>query len=289
MTTNEPSLRHSLHTASRGMVAGLLIAAIMVPAGAGAQDAKGRPTINVANVILAEPAIETPFPIQVGPLEALPRNSFLRIRGLPAAANLSEGHPITAGSWAVPLSALATLKIVAPVAASGKTELAISVMAIDGAVLAETRATLLVAAASLIAPPAAPPSPPSTSVASLGAAPAQPAPPAPRIFARPAAEPEAGKLAPADRERASKLTQRGDEQMIGGDVASARLFYQRAAEIGHAQGAMALAATYDPDELARWNVRGIQPDPEQAKRWYERARDLGASDAGERLRRLGAR
>jgi TPR repeat protein len=51
---------------------------------------------------------------------------------------------------------------------------------------------------------------------------------------------------------------------------------------------MALAGTFDASELAQLGVRGIQPDPKQARRWYERAQQLGASDAEERLRRIGA-
>ena len=80
---------------------------------------------------------------------------------------------------------------------------------------------------------------------------------------------------------------KGDEQLAEGNVAAARLFYERAADAGLAQGAMALAATFDGAELARLGVRGIQPDPKQARRWYERARQLGANDAEERLRRIG--
>lgn len=270
-----------------GALAGWM--AVAMPLAALAQDG-GRIVINVATTILAEPSVESPLPILVGPVEALPKNSFLRIRGLPAAASLSDGHAISSGSWAVPMTALPMLKILAPISAAGKADLSISVMAIDGATLAETKATLLVAAASLIAPaPTARPPAPSTSIASLGATPPPPATPTPRLVARPAPEPEPNRLSPADRDRAVKLVQRGDDQLREGDVSAARLFYQRAADIGFAPAAMAVAATYDPDELGRLGVRGLQPDREAAKRWYERARDLGSADAGERLRRLGAR
>jgi TPR repeat protein len=70
----------------------------------------------------------------------------------------------------------------------------------------------------------------------------------------------------------------------------ARMFYQRAAEIGLAQGAMSMAATFDANELSRWTViGGVQPDPEQARKWYENALALGAADAAARLQRLSAR
>jgi TPR repeat protein len=65
------------------------------------------------------------------------------------------------------------------------------------------------------------------------------------------------------------------------------MFYERAADAGLAQGALALAATVDPDELARRQVvGGLRPDPAAAKRWYECARELGADDADEPVRRL---
>ena len=81
---------------------------------------------------------------------------------------------------------------------------------------------------------------------------------------------------------------KGDEQLASGDVASARLLYERAADAGHAPAAMALAATFDAAELERLKVRGMAADPRTARHWYERARELGAAGAEERLRRLGA-
>ena len=50
-----------------------------------------------------------------------------------------------------------------------------------------------------------------------------------------------------------------------------------------------LAATYDPSELARLQVQGIAPDPAEARKWYERARELGAPEAEERLARLAGK
>jgi polar amino acid transport system substrate-binding protein len=95
-------------------------------------------------------------------------------------------------------------------------------------------------------------------------------------------------ISAADRERALRFVKKGDEELGEGRVAPARLLYERAAEMGAAQAAMALAATYDAAELAKLNLSNIRPDAAQARRWYERALALGAKDAGERLQRLGA-
>ena len=85
------------------------------------------------------------------------------------------------------------------------------------------------------------------------------------------------------------LLSRGNDQLQHGNVAAARLYYQRAADTGLAQAALALASTYDPDELVRLSVVGTQPDRELARRWYERARELGAPEAERRLKRLSAK
>jgi TPR repeat protein len=90
------------------------------------------------------------------------------------------------------------------------------------------------------------------------------------------------------RERALRLVKKGDEQLAEGGIAQARLLYERAAEAGLALGAMAMAATYDAVELERLGALGLKPDREAARRWYQRARELGAVEAEDRLRRLGA-
>lgn len=120
-------------------------------------------------------------------------------------------------------------------------------------------------------------------------------PPAPSPTAAP--PPAAGPLAilspkamsKADRERAQRLMKKGDEELEDGRVAPARLLYERAADMGLPQAAMALAATYDALELAKLDLRNVQPNPAEARRWYERALALGAGDASQRLQRLGAK
>ena len=57
-------------------------------------------------------------------------------------------------------------------------------------------------------------------------------------------------------------------------------------EEGLAEGALALGGTYDSYELARLRARGPKSDASLARRWYEKARDLGSAEAAERLRRL---
>ncbi|MFN3744611.1 MAG: hypothetical protein ACK4TL_07900 [Hyphomicrobiaceae bacterium] len=252
-----------------------------------------KPRINIGKVVLVEPASETALPIQVGPIDAIPRNSFVRIRGLPAAAVLSEGHSIAPGAWAIPLSVLPNLRVSIPVSVTGKSDVTIALVQIDGTVLAEAHASVIVATAETIAPVQLV-TPRERSVASVGPTPspleASPPPafrsPLPAAAPRPAREP-----APLTEEQKRGLTflQRGRAQAQQGNIAAARLFFQRAADVDLAEGALALAGTYDPVELAAMGVAGVQPDLAMARRWYEKARDLGAHEADERLRRLSSR
>ena len=50
---------------------------------------------------------------------------------------------------------------------------------------------------------------------------------------------------------------RGDSFLGAGDIASARLFYERAADAGDGHAALRLGATFDPDFLDRAGMRSI--------------------------------
>jgi TPR repeat protein len=73
-----------------------------------------------------------------------------------------------------------------------------------------------------------------------------------------------------------------------GDVASARLLYEHLAKKGSALGALSLAKTYDADVLLGLGVVGMRPDRAEARRWYERAAELGSPEARQRLETLAA-
>ncbi len=82
------------------------------------------------------------------------------------------------------------------------------------------------------------------------------------------------------------LLARGDFLITKGDVASARLFYERAAEAGQGQAALRLGESYDPAFLARVHLSGVRGDALAAARWYRRARELGTSEAATLLETL---
>jgi len=91
------------------------------------------------------------------------------------------------------------------------------------------------------------------------------------------------RLSPAET---AALVTRGDGFLSVGDIASARLFYERAADAGNGSAALRLGATFDPGFLSRTAVRGTLGDPVQAAFWYRRARELGDA-ATEPLKHLG--
>jgi hypothetical protein len=234
-----------------------------VPIGYAEAQQVGIASIKVAPLLRGESPSSLPIRIQIGPEQAVAKNAFIRIRGLPRTVALSEGHAIAPGAWSVPLSALSTLTLVLPVGLDGQSEVSISLVSVEGGVLAEAKTTLVVAAAK---------ERPGLETRAI----------TPPGLAVP-------KMDPAERERALGLHAKGLEQLERGNVYAARKFFELAAAAGLAQSAIAAAATYDPDELAKLNVVGLQPDAEAARRWYEKARELGAVEATERLRRLGSR
>ena len=104
--------------------------------------------ITLPPTISAKPASQAALPIRVAPADAVPRNSFVRIRGLPSTAALTEGYSIAPGSWAVSLAALPDLKIMLPAGTTGRSEIIITLVSIDGSVLAETKSMLAISLAS---------------------------------------------------------------------------------------------------------------------------------------------
>jgi hypothetical protein len=122
-----------------------------------------------------------------------------------------------------------------------------------------------------VAPPAAAAPPP------VAAAPS-PVVAAPQPSASPARQISGQELA--------MLINRAKEMLSAGDIPSARLFLERAAEAQDATAALLLARTYDPDVLGSSDVRNITPEPAKAHAWYEKAAQFGSAEAQRRLAQL---
>jgi len=233
-----------------------------------------------------ELSIPTDFYVRVGgPTDALPPRSYVLIDKLPSSVILSEGEKTSAGSWVVPL-VLERLRVTAGARLPQGLEFSIALVA-DGTVLVERTVALYVA-------PAAGTARPGTKVdetqalrsaaftnSPVGSAPVLTDPP--NWKGRPAAPSK------EVRAEAERLVSRGERHLADGNFTIARQYFLRAAELGRAIAALKMAETHDPQALGGINVRGLMPDPAEAKKWYERALELGAPEAQARLQRLGSK
>jgi hypothetical protein len=285
------------------------------------------PRLVVAPIVEVDSPGQADCRVNVGPAESLPSGAYIRVRGLPAEATLSSGQPDPADkttaehTWVVPLQGLADLKVEVPRGVSGSAELHVALLDDDGRVVAERTSVLRIAAPVVVAPakkkilaapketPAAPP-PDKIAVASPESPASQPqrkpeeittsalsssAPElplrAPPVPARPRENGRTVDRGPASSEdlaQAERLVAKGEGYYAQGNVAVAREYFERAADLGLPLAALKMAETLDARELASRRVQGVKPDPAAAKRWYQRALELNVPEAEARLRRLGS-
>ena len=92
-----------------------------------------------------------------------------------------------------------------------------------------------------------------------------------------------------DPEEIKLLMKQGQQFIAAGDVVTARAVFQRAAEAGDADAAVALGGTYDPIVFAKLGVAGLGADVEKARTWYQKAESLGSAEATRRLAILANR
>jgi hypothetical protein len=155
--------------------------------------------------------------------------------------------------------------------------------------------------------------PPSSSPANIGPSPAPAAnEPTPRpVEANPAAtepKPAANPASPSaptqtapvqatpqsapkpvvglDENEINTLIKRGKNLLNDGDFAAARVLFERAANAGSAEAALALGSTYDPNVIKRLGAIMVKPDIERARNWYQFAADRGSAAASLQLANL---
>ena len=85
------------------------------------------------------------------------------------------------------------------------------------------------------------------------------------------------------------LVKGAQRSVAAGDFDTARRLFREASDAGNAAASLALAASYDPIVLSRLDARGVDSDINQARRWYQVAKDRGAPDADRRLKALPER
>ncbi len=103
------------------------------------------------------------------------------------------------------------------------------------------------------------------------------------VIAPPVADPSARKL---DGDELATLFNRAKGLLAAGDIPSARLLLERAADAQEPSAALMLARTYDPEVLGAQDARNIIPDPAMARAWYQKAAQFGSADARRRLAQM---
>jgi hypothetical protein len=191
-----------------------------------------------------------------------------------------------------PMPAASTAANAAPSVVVANAQPSGGASAVMAPLAAATAAAINTPAAAALPPPAMqPPPPPAVQLPPPAAM--QPAPPVASVPApqqQPAPTPAAQSNTPSlDSSEIATLLKRGQYFMDSGDISSAQLLFRRAAEAGSAQGAFALASTYDSHYLAAHQVVGFAGNDAKARIWYQRASDLGSPDAKGMLAQLGGR
>jgi TPR repeat protein len=177
----------------------------------------------------------------------------LLIGGFATGSLFSVGQSISQNTWRLPTSQIEAAIIMPPRGFVGSMEMAVTLMLSNGS-LADRRALRLE-----WLPPAS-------------------------------ALPPSGMLSRRiDARQLDALLARGNALEVTGDLAGARLVFQRAAEAGNARAAFMLAETYDPIVLEKLGELGLASDVQAARIWYGKAKELGSEEALRRLQRLAHR
>jgi hypothetical protein len=208
--------------------------------------ADAKPARHPPEEIMATAGEDVAFTIAIETSEAIPTRSVIAIRDLPDGAAFSQGRPFGSREWSLTPDEIAGLSLHVPNDHAGTSDLAVELVAADGTVLARTATRLDVA-----------PSPTAGLVVRSG-----------------------------EEDRIKDLIAHGHKMIAVGYFAGARAYYQRAAEAGSGEAALAAGATYDPAFIAALRAQGIKPDKQAAQEWYGRAAALGITDRAGQLATL---
>jgi hypothetical protein len=206
-----------------------------------------------------------PIPLKIDVPQGIGENiRFVMVRGLPDKVTLSSGFRVKQ-SWLVAINEVNGVQLVSPEDYKGDFTLEFFFVK-DGQERPASSAMRV-----QIAPPGA-----SEQATVEEPLPTQPV--SPQSSGGPAVLPPA---------QEADMLQKGQDYLGRGDVASARMLFEELSAHGSAKGALAMARSYDPNALKEiWIVGTLQPDAEKAKLWYQRASDLGDSDAQGYMKQL---
>ncbi len=195
-----------------------------------------------------------PMPLEVSVDNAV-QNASLRLAGLAAGTHLSAGSQVSDSSWQVPLDRLKNVYLYAPTDFVGVMNSALDLLGPDKRLIDRREVRFEWLAKKESRPE------PSSSIS-----PANPAP-----------------VQSLNGDVASNLMKRGQDFLGTGDIAAARILFKRLAAAGIADGAFAMARTYDPRYLTEHKVIGVVGDELKARVFYQQAAQLGSVEAAHML------
>lgn len=195
-----------------------------------------------------------PMPLEVSVDNAV-QNASLRLAGLAAGTHLSAGSQVSDSSWQVPLDRLKNVYLYAPTDFVGVMNSALDLLGPDKRLIDRREVRFEWLAKKESRPE------PSSSIS-----PANPAP-----------------VQSLNGDVASNLMKRGQDFLGTGDIAAARILFKRLADAGIADGAFAMARTYDPRYLTEHKVIGVVGDESKARVFYQQAAQLGSVEAAHML------
>jgi hypothetical protein len=206
--------------------------------------------------------VNEPLPLSVS-VDPSTGREFLVLAGLAAGTRVSAGTPVGDSVWRVSSHDLAGLFLYAPKDFVGVMDTAIDLLSSNQRLLDRRQVRLEWLARKPVLPAV--------------------------VDRADTAAPKAPSIQPIDPEQAAILMKRGQDALKTGDIAAARLAFGRVADAGNADAALALAVTYDPGYLARQNVVGVVGDEAKARAWYQRATELGSTEAKNILARMATK
>jgi hypothetical protein len=245
-----------------------------------------RLTVDAVPVLRAD----EPAPLAISYTDA-DSNVSVVIDGLAPGSELGAGIPAAPNAWRLAAADLERAVVNPPRGFVGVMNLSLELRLADDTAVDRTSLQLEWSGTSAPAPTvSAEPSGASAPAPAVSAEPSGASAPTPAVSAEPSGEraPAQGVSAAPwqrrlDASEIAVLMKRGAELMASGDIVAARMILQPAAEAGEAAAAFALAETYDPSVLGKLATTGIKPDIALAQQWYEKAKMLGSTAAGERL------
>ncbi|HEY7644989.1 MAG TPA: SH3 domain-containing protein, partial [Hyphomicrobiales bacterium] len=209
-------------------------------------ETKSEIVLSTPGRIEAQTGDEVDFAIAIDSDETLPARSVIAIRAMPAGASFSQGRPYGTTEWNLRPDEVGDLRLRVPKIASGSSDLRVELMAADGTILASATTRLDIAS-----------------------------------------DPRSALILRADESnRVANLIAHGHKMIDVGYFAGARAYFKRAAEAGSGDAALLLGATFDPEFIDKIGAHGIKADPQEARGWYDRAKQLGVEDAETKLRAL---